>query len=202
MSYDLLQSARAIFTGDFISKVSGQLAEPEQGIQKALAAAIPTVLAGLLAKVSAPDDAGSVFGLVKDAAQHPAGTSTQGVAAGLIQKGSQFLSSLFGHKSEDVANSLAQYAGIKQTSALALLQTTAPLTLGEVGKYALDHRMSPLGFMAFLNNHKDAILKAVPAHLGLASILGVGHLDDIGRKLSGIISSIGAGDTIPMNIRK
>ncbi|WP_295123304.1 OmpA family protein [uncultured Chitinophaga sp.] len=194
MSFDLLNTVRAVFSGDYISKVAGQLAEPEGGIQKALAAVVPTILTGLLAKVTAPGDAGSVFGLVKDAATHPPGPVSQGISGAFIQKGTQQLSALFGNKTENISNALAEYAGIKSSSAHALLQSTTPATLGEVGKYAIDHRMSPLGFMAFLNNHKDDVLKAVPSGLGLASLLGLGSLDDIGRRLSGIIASIGGGE--------
>lgn len=194
MSFDLLQTVRSHFTGEYIAKVATQLAEPEAGIEKALAAGIPTILTGLLSKISAPGDATNIFGLVKDAAAHPAGNVTQGVSGNLIHKGEHLLQTFFGNRTEHVCNGLAEYAGIKQTSAHALLQTTAPLSLGEVGKYALDHRMSPLGFLAFLNNHKEEVLKAVPAGLNLPSLMGIGSLDNIGRKLSGIIASIGGGE--------
>lgn len=194
MSFDLLNTVKAIFTGDFVEKSAQQLSESEGSLQKALGAVIPAVLAGLLTKITSPGDAGSIFGLVKDAATHPGGNVHHGISGGLLQKGSDLLSALFGDKATAVSNSVAEYAGIRASSASSLIQAATPATLGAVGKYAADNRMSPLGFMAFLNNHKDEILNAVPPGLGLAGILGVGSLGEIGKKLSGVIASIGGGE--------
>lgn len=192
MAFDLLDTLKNLFGGEFSRNAATQLGESEGDIQKALGGIIPTVLTGLLNKASSPGEAGNLLGLVKDAASGDfsrLGSLAGALPAGLLAKGTDILRSLFGNKAGDISGAIASYAGIKPQSAETLLQTAAPASLGVIGQQV----DSGPGLLSLLNSQKDKILASVPSGLGLAGLLGVGNLSDIGNKLGGLISGIGGG---------
>lgn len=197
MSFDLLESAKSLFTGDVVSKAASQLGESEGGIQKALSGIIPTVLTGLLHKTSSQGDAASVLDMVKNAASSASagsiGSLLEGGAGGLLSKGADILKSLFGDKAGAITGMIASYAGIRESSANTLLNSAAPATVGTLGQYAAQNNLGPSGLIALLNTQKDKILGAVPGGLNLAGILGLGSLGDLSKKLGGLFSGAAGG---------
>ncbi|WP_119079738.1 OmpA family protein [Chitinophaga alhagiae] len=192
MAFDLLDTLKNLFNNEFSRNAATSLGESEGNVQKALGGIIPAVLTGLLNKASSPGEAGNLLGLVKEAASGDfsrLGNLAGSLPAGMLAKGADLLRSLFGNKAGDITSAIAAYAGIKPQSAETLLQTAAPASLGVVGQQV----DSGPGLLSFLNSQKDKILAAVPSGLGLAGLLGVGNLGDIGNKLTGLISGIGGG---------
>ncbi|WP_343308105.1 OmpA family protein [Chitinophaga niabensis] len=199
MAFDLLDTLKNVFNNEFSNKAAASLGESESNVQKAIGGIIPTVLTGLLNKAGSPGDAGSLAGLVKEAASGDfsrLGSLAGAIPAELLAKGSEILKSLFGSKAADITGAIASYAGIKTTSAETLLQSAAPASLGIIGQQAASQNLSASGLIGLLNSQKDKILAAVPSGLGLASILGLGSLGDIGKKLGSMVSGIsGIGGT-------
>lgn len=192
MAFDLIDTLKNLFNNDFSNKAAAQLGENESSVQKALGGIIPAVLAALLNKAGS-GDTGGLIGMIKDAAgihlSQPANLGG-GLPPGLLAKGADILRSLFGNKAGDLTGAIASYAGIKVQSAETLLQTAAPASLGVIGQQAAAQNIGPSGIMDILTSQKDKILAAVPASLGLASLLGVTSLGDIGSRLSGIADSL------------
>lgn len=205
MAFDLIETLRNLFNNDFAGKAASQLGESESGIQKALGGVIPAVLTGLLAKAGS-GESGGLMSLIRDAAGTDLSRITSaggGLPAGLLAKGSEFLQSLFGNKSGDIAGAVASYAGIRPQSADTLLQTAAPAALGVIGKHAETTGLGASGILEMLNSQKDKILAAVPSGLGLAGILGVGSLGDIGNKLSSLAGSLrGAANSVGHSVHE
>ncbi|WP_161596847.1 OmpA family protein [Chitinophaga vietnamensis] len=197
MSFDLLESAKNLFNSNVISQASSQLGESEGGIQKALTGVVPVVLSGLFHKADSTGDAGGLLNLVKgaagDANPNSVTSALQGGAGGILSKGADMLRNLFGDKVSSITSMLANYAGIKESSASTLLQSAAPATLGTVGQYAAQNNLNAGGLMSFLNSQKDKILGALPGGLNLAGILGLASLGDLGKKVGNLASSFGAG---------
>lgn len=194
MAFDLLDTLKNVFNNEFSNKAAASLGENESNVQKAIGGIIPTVLTGLLNKASSPGDAGGLLGLVKEAASGDfsrLGNLGGAIPAELLAKGAEILKSLFGSKAADITTAIASYAGIKTTSAETLLQSAAPASLGVIGQQAASQNLSASGIIGLLNSQKDRILAAVPSGLGLAGILGLGNLGDIGKKLGNVVSSIG-----------
>lgn len=200
MSFDLLEAVKGLFTGDVVTQAASQLGESESGIQKAIGSIVPTVLTGLLQKAgSGAQDAAGALNIAKEAS----GTSTpggilnalQGNAGSLLGKGTELLKGLFGDKITAITGAIASYAGIKESSAGALLNAAAPAALGAVGQHAEQNNLSGAGFLAFLNSQKDKILAAVPSGLNLAGLLGLGSLTDLGKKLSGLVTGFAGNAT-------
>lgn len=196
MAFDLIDTLQHVFNNEFSNKAAASLGENESNVQKALGGIVPAVLTGLLNKASSPGDAGSLLSLVKDAASGDfsrLGNLGGAIPAELLAKGSEILRSLFGNKAADITSAIASYAGIKPASAETLLQSAAPASLGVIGQQAASQNLSASGLIGLLNSQKHKILSAVPAGLGLAGILGVGSLTDIGKKMENVISSLGGG---------
>lgn len=193
MAFDLLSTLKNIFNNEFSNKAAASLGESESNVQKAIGGIIPTVLTGLLNKASSPGDAGSILGLVKEAASGDFSRLSNlggAIPAELLARGAEILRSLFGSKAADITSAIASYAGIKTTSAETLLQSAAPASLGVIGQQAASQNLGASGIIGLLNSQKDKILAAVPSGLGLASILSLGNLGDIGKNLGNVVSSI------------
>ena len=189
MSFNLLDSVKGLFTNDLISKMASSFGESEGGIQKAISGAIPAVLTGLLNKGSSADGAASLLNLSKDAASGGIMSNLGNLLGGgtLLTKGMDMLKGLFGDKTNAVTSTIANFAGIRESSASSLLSVAAPAALGSLGKQVTVNNMGVSGLTSFLAEQKDSILKAVPSGLNIAGALGLGSLGDLGSKLSGLV---------------
>jgi outer membrane protein OmpA-like peptidoglycan-associated protein len=192
MSFNLIDSVKGYFTSNVVSEAASKLGESESGIQKALSAAIPSALAGMLSKAGSGGSS-DILDMAKQAAGGGMGNILSGIGStggGLLK----MLTNLFGDKLGGIVRMIANFAGIKESSASAVMGMAAPATLAAVGDHAVKNNLSTGGLLSFLNSQKDSILSAVPSGLNLAGALGLGSLGDIGRKLSGLVS--GAGDSM------
>ena len=195
MSFNLLDSVKGLFTSDLINKAASSLGESEGGMQKAISAAVPSVLTGLLNKAGGSGGADSILNLAKEASN----SSILGNLSGLLGGGSGLSSilnmagGLFGDKIGGIASLISNFAGIKQSSASSLLSMAAPAALAALGKFAGSSNLNAGGLLSLFNSQKDSILSSVPSGFNLASAMGVNNLSDIGGKLSSAVSGISSG---------
>ncbi|MFM9911284.1 MAG: DUF937 domain-containing protein [Chitinophagaceae bacterium] len=192
MSFNLLDSVKGLFTNDLIKNVASSLGESEGGIQKAIGAAVPSVLTGLLQKAGTTGGADSILGIAKEASN----SSILGNLSGLLGGGSGLSSilnmagGLFGDKLGGIGNLISSFAGVKQSSGSSLISMITPAALAALGKHAGSTNLNAGGLLSLFSSQKDSILSAVPAGLNLAGALGLGSLSDIGNKLSSAASGI------------
>ncbi|AEW02624.1 hypothetical protein A4D02_01260 [Niastella koreensis] len=191
MSFNLFDSVRGFLSNDVIDNASNVLGESEGNMQKAVSGAIPAVLTGIMDKASS-GDAGNLLRMAKE-------TFNSGMLSNigrfftdnnLIGRGTEFLKGIFGDRLNNVSSMIANYAGIKSSSATALLSAIAPAALGALGSHASSTNMNTAGFLTFLNNQKENILNAVPSGLNLAGALGLSSLGSIGSRLNNALSGI------------
>jgi len=186
-----MDSVKSLLGTDFISKASSMLGEGETKVQSALSVAVPSVLTGVLNRASS-GEADGVLRMAKETANSGMLSSIGNFLGNnaLLSKGADVLKRLFGDRTSDVANEIANFSGIKPSSAASLLSVAAPAAIGVLGDHAESSHMNTGGFLSFLNGQKDKILNAVPSGLNLAGALGLGSLAGIGSRLSGALSSI------------
>ncbi len=192
MSFNLFDSIRGFLGNDVIDNASNVLGENEGNMQKAVSGAIPAVLTGIMDKAGS-GDAGNLLRMAKE-------TFNSGMLSNigrfftdnsLISRGTELLKGIFGDRLNNVSNMIANYAGIRSSSATALLSAAAPAALGAIGSHASSTNMNTAGFLSFLNNQKDNILNAVPPGLNLAGALGLSSLGSVGNRLTNALSGIG-----------
>lgn len=191
MSFNLFDSVRGFLGNDVIDNASNVLGESEGNMQKAVSGAIPAVLTGIMDKAGS-GDGGNLLRMAKE-------TFNSGMLSNigrfftdnsLISRGTELLKGIFGDRLNNVSSMIASYAGIKPSSATALLSAAAPAALGALGSHASSTNMNTAGFLTFLNNQKDTILNAVPSGLNLAGALGLSSLGSIGSRLNNALSGI------------
>jgi outer membrane protein OmpA-like peptidoglycan-associated protein len=194
MEFNLIDSVKSLFNYELVSKSASYLGESETGIQKALSAAIPTALTGLLSKASSTT--GGVLSVL-DLAKQNAGSGLLHNVSGLFSGGGLSsgimgtLSHLFGDKLSGITQLISRFSGVKESSASSVLGMASAASMDVLGQHVNQSNLSSSGLLSFLNNQKESILNAVPSGFNLAGALGLGSLASIGSKLSEMAHSIG-----------
>lgn len=151
-----------------INQFANRTGESESGISKAISAFIPTILGGLannsnnskvVESISSPETFSFLTNLM--------GNSSNNTMI------SSLLSSLFGDKLGTIVSSVANYAGISNSSSSSLMNLVTGATLGSLGKYSSENNLGPAGITNLLNDQKGFISTLLPAGLSLGS-LGLG----------------------------
>jgi outer membrane protein OmpA-like peptidoglycan-associated protein len=177
-------------------RISSELGENPDHVEKAIGAGIPSILAGLMKMLSSsgasrlseilkqqPTELSNVGGL--DGVLGNLGSLFGGGSLdGLMKYGQTLLNSLFGGQLSSIVDVITKSSGIKANSAGSLLSMLAPLLMGLLRKETAARGSSLASLTDLLMGQKDAIAKAAPA--GLASALGLKNLDDLGSTVDSI----------------
>jgi outer membrane protein OmpA-like peptidoglycan-associated protein len=170
---NLLDAVKGLITPDLVGQAASMLGEQESGITKALGAAAPAILQGIIQKAGTDNGAG-ILDMAKQAMGSGildnAGSLFSGGGSSVMNLGSTLLSGLFGQKSNILGNLISSFAGIKSTSSNSLLSALAPMALGLVGKHVMSNGLSGGGLLSWLTGQKDAVSAAMPAGLNLSSV--------------------------------
>jgi outer membrane protein OmpA-like peptidoglycan-associated protein len=183
MASTLIDSIQGFFNKDFITRAASSLGEGEDGIKKALMAAVPTALAGLLNKTNAEGDGSSVLGLAQQALPS-LGTGNISDTLGSAASGvKNWASGIFGDKLGPITQLISRFSGVKESTAATIVNSASVASLGAVGKYASDNNLNASGVKSFLQGQKDSILGALPSGLNLGGILSMAGLGALGSKV-------------------
>jgi len=189
MDKSLLESLNNYITPDLITKASTMLGESESGISKGLNSALPALLGGLLSKADSSDGLDGVMNLVNqkgfDAdsvlSDLPSLLSGKG-STSVLNSGGNMLDMLFGDNQSGLFDTLADSAGIKGSSAKALLGMAAPMVLGYIKKSGIDAS----SLVKSLMSQKGDITSLLPK--GMNSLLGV--KDSFGDKVKEAVEKV------------
>ena len=166
-----------------VSRIASSLGLDQSSTQKAINAAMPGLLAALIAMVSKPQGASKLADVV---AKQPAGvlSSLADVIGGagqkaFIDKGSNTLSSLLGGPIvSSLASGLGRYAGIGEGGSKSLLGLLGPAALGVLGHAQRERGLDASGLASLLTSQKDEVVAAMPS--GFSKYLSeAGILDDV-----------------------
>src|SRR5450755_2808675 len=184
MSFNLIESVKSVLSGDITNKIAGILGESSASIQQALQGIIPSILTGVLLKADS-GDIQETLNLATDAARIDIPFNLKSLATGNgNSKGMDFLKNLFGEKTDGLSDAIAEYSGVSNQSASALMNIAAPAALGVLGKHILDSNMNASGLRSFLNSQKKKVLNAMPAGILLEGIMGFDNLSGIAEKIA------------------
>jgi OmpA-OmpF porin, OOP family len=170
MAFNLLDMIKGGVSSDLISKAASMLGENSDGIQKAMTGAVPTILSGMMSKVTDSTKADGLLSLLKSGSED----------------GGNIITSLFGDKSQAAAEAIASHAGIKSESASKVLSMAAPLVSGGVSK-AMAGAGGLAGLAGILFSNLGSIKAALPA--GILDKIGIGSLDGLADKAKGLFGA-------------
>lgn len=170
-----------------INKLAGSLGIGQGLAGKAIAAAIPAILAGLAGSASKSGGAANLAGLL--AKQDPGLLGNFASMIGgsgqksMAESGMGALSSLLGGSSSNaLAGAVGKFAGIDANQSSGLLGMLAPVVLGQLAQTQKSSGLDAGGLLNLLNGQKDNIAAAMPG--GFANLLqGSGVLDSVAGNL-------------------
>ncbi|MFM2422616.1 MAG: hypothetical protein RL291_1146 [Pseudomonadota bacterium] len=149
--------------------------------QKAIQAAIPSILSGIVGATSKPDGARQFSDLVSKQDSGLLGNLgnllTGQAQASLVSNGTNLLSSVLGQGSlSSLTSAIAKHAGIGDFASKSLLGMLGPVVAGVLGKEQKAQNLDAMGLAKMLAGQKENIANAMPN--GFAQLLGGTNLLD------------------------
>ena len=170
-----------------INRIASSLGMGQGLAGKAIAAAIPAILAGLAGSASKSGGAAQLAnvvskqdpGLLGNFANMLGGSGQQA----LVNSGTGALSSLLGGSSTNaLAGAIGKFAGIDSGQSSSLLGMLAPVVLGQLGQAQKSSGLDAGGLANLLAGQKNNIAAAMPP--GFSNLLeGTGLLDSVAGNL-------------------
>ena len=200
MATNLVSVVMQFLTPDMIAKIASVLGIDRNVTQKAVAGAIPALLASLADVASTPNGARQLTNTLTQQSSSLENLKNLVGGAGqnlLAETGSSMLSGLFGGGTLDaMAQTIGKFAGIGEGTSKSMLGMLGPVVLGALGQQQRSAGLDAGGLASLLTSQKDQIAAAMPA--GLADQLSAAGLIDgaTGSLRSGAAAASAAGGRI------
>jgi hypothetical protein len=180
MATNLVSVVMQFLTPDMIAKIASVLGLDRNVAQKAIAGAIPALLASLADVASTPNGTRQLNNTLTQ--QSGSLESLKNLIGGsgqnsLAETGSSMLSGLFGGGTLDtMAQTIGKFAGISEGTSKSMLGMLGPVVLGALGQQQRSAGLDANGLVSLLTSQKDQIAAAIPS--GLADQLSAAGLID------------------------
>jgi hypothetical protein len=180
MATNLVSVVMQFLTPDMIAKIASVLGLDRNVTQKAVAGAIPAILASLADVASSPNGARQLTNTLTQQSSSLENLKNLVGGAGqnlLAETGSNMLSGLFGGGTLDtMAQTIGKFAGIGEGTSKSMLGMLGPVVLGALGQQQRSAGLDASGLASLLTSQKDQIAAAMPS--GLADQLSAAGLID------------------------
>jgi len=158
--------------GSAIDQVSRQLSTDKSTTNKAIAAALPTLVAALARNASSPAGATALHGaLARDHNGSLLDNLDSYVGAGDTSAGNAILGHVLGAQRGAVETGLGQQTGLDPKLIQQLLPVLAPIVLAYLGRAQLQKQLDPGGLAGLLTAEQSQVAKVAPQLEGLAGLL-------------------------------
>ena len=178
MTTNLLDLARAQLTPEMIQRASSLVGETPANTQRAMEAAAPTIVAGLVQEGSSVSGASHLLRIMEETGLtgSMAGIAERkeaesGALDSLVTTGKELFGRLFGGRASSVVDATAASSGVKQSSMSSLLGLATPLVLGAVGSEVATRHLDAAGLARLLSEQKSNVMRMLPS--GAAAALGL-----------------------------
>lgn len=147
-------------TSQMIRQVSAFLDERPSGTRKAVAVALPALLAGLTERASTARGAETLLNVIH---RIGVGLDLDELARGggscddLNRAGRTVLATIFGGRSSLVAAQIAAESGLRESSAADLLEMLAPVVLAVIGREVARHGLDEAGLALLLSDRRGGV---------------------------------------------
>lgn len=172
MSAPLLESLSGLVTPELIGKAAAAFGEQPAAVGRGIGATLPLLLGHLSHRAQEPGFASALFDLATDPANDGSLLRNLGSLLGpnaaslpIVALGGRLLASLFGGNTGAVAGALAEYAGVKSSSAGSLLSLGAPVVLSLLGANVKSGKLDAASLAGQLRNQRQLFAAELPASL-------------------------------------
>lgn len=184
---NLVSTILSLLGPAIINRIASSLGMNQGLVGKAIAAAVPTILASLAGQSSRPGGASALndilsrqdTGILGNLGSLIGGSGQQA----LINNGASTLSSLLGGASSNaISGAVSKFAGISGSESGSLLGLVSSVVMGQLAQTQKSQGLDAGGVASLLASQKDNIAAAMPA--GFSNLLeGSGVLDSLGSSL-------------------
>lgn len=187
MATNLLEMIESYITPEVVQRASTFIGEDPTNTQKALGAAVPSILAGLINRFSSTSNGSQLLGILDDRSQNFTGMLSNPAnfftgSQTMMTRAQNILRTIFGDRLNSVTNTIASDSGVRSSSAESLLAFAAPLAMGAIAKVKSSEGLDRRGLANLLTSQRDWIIRSAPA--GLASALGLSSLSNLGSRVA------------------
>ena len=172
MSTNLLESLTGLLTPELLGNAANLLGESEPAVSKGLSAVFPVLLGSIANRANDGDFTSLLFNLVRDPANDGnllgnvasllgPGASSSPMAA----LGGKLLGGLFGNNLNSLGGAVGNYAGVKASTGLSMLNFAAPLVISMLGKAVRGGNLNLQSLLALLTGQRNSFASAVPGPL-------------------------------------
>ncbi len=201
---NLLEMIGSQVSPDMVGQISGMLGEDSGATQKAVTAALPALLGGMVSKGSSEAGAGELLGMLSNPGAIGGGDLNPADLVGnlggflgggdsnnqLMQMGGALLPMLMGDKAGGVGQLISQFSGVSADSSSGIMKMLAPLAMGVLAKKVMGGSgggMDASALMGLLGG-QSSFLKgaAIP---GMGDVMGLGDLGKLGVA-SGLLGGV------------
>jgi OmpA-OmpF porin, OOP family len=197
MSGNLLDMAWSYLNNSaLMEKLSRAVGLSPEKTQEVLKAVVPTTLAGTVQTASSDAGAKRLFDMLGQdrfdgSMLGNLGSRLEGGGIDeMAQSGKGILGNLFGGKLGAIEDLLTRFSGVGKGPVSLLLGAAAPFVMNLLGKAKNEQGLSAGGLRELLLSQKDSIAKFTPP--GLASVMGLSSLADLGGTAAAAKEKIGA----------
>lgn len=167
MAHNILNNINDYFTEEFKNAINVNLDESKPGVEKAIAALIPSALVALSAKVRSGNH--NIFNEARNAAfYYPKSPDV----AQLIndEAGSNLPYEIFGKEEDGVARHVAAYSGLRPNSVFSLMLVVLPVVMGKLGEHVVSENLSANDFSSALSSMRADVNQMTPQGYSLREI--------------------------------
>jgi hypothetical protein len=181
--------------GDTLAQLASVLGESPDGVQKALAAIVPTLLSGIGGAASKPNGAEKLWNSLRSVddslSDNFGSVIAKGGADELAKKGTSILGDLLGTGGlTSLIGPIAKFLAGNTALVTKLLPMIAPFALSMLSQQVKSGGLDAAGLLKMLLSQKSNIARAIPGDLakGLAGVQG---LSDLTNFASDTASNVG-----------
>ncbi len=186
---NIVSMIMSLLTPALISRIAAGLGADNTLVGKAITAALPAILAGLVGKSASPDGLKSLTGALAQQDTGILGNLANILGgpqqAGLATGGGNILGSLLGGGATSaLAGAVGKFSGLGDGATKGLLGVLAPVVLGSLANQQKTNNLDASGLASMLAGQKSNIQAAMPA--GFSDLLGgSGLLDGFSSSMTG-----------------
>ena len=169
---NLFEELKELLVGEVASKAANILGEKEEKVVTAIEGLIPTFVGGLMKRAANEAGATTLMNVVKKG-NHDRSIIEQldnllknkENFAGFVEGGNSVVSMLLPDKKSSIVAMISQFAGVRNSSATALLSVVAPLVVGKLGKLVDSQGLDKTGLANIILDQKSILLDQTPEDL-------------------------------------
>lgn len=180
---NLVSLAMNFLTPAIVSKIGNALGIQSSFAQKAIAAALPTILGSIIGKSSSPSGLDALSGILGKQDTSILGNLGSMIGgsgqSAMVNAGTSALGSLLGNSSLGaLAGAVSKFSGAGEDASKSLIGMLAPVALGTIAQQQKASNLDAAGLARMLAGQKDNISAAMPAGFG-DLLKGTGLLDGV-----------------------